>query len=132
MSDVLVGARYGRWLVLSVDPSTRRASCRCRCGLVQQVTFAGLTSGETRGCYLCARRTPAEAKRARLDVPARLPNCGARSADGMRAEKRLAVRIGNDPSHPREGRGVAIKCSAFEAGRPPHRGRTQAHLAPAR
>ncbi len=74
MADVLVGARYGRWLVLSIDQSTRRASCRCNCGTVQQCTFAGLMSGETRGCHHCARLTQAELKRARMDVPARLPD----------------------------------------------------------
>jgi len=67
MSDVVAGARFGRWLVLSVDTSSRRASCRCRCGVVQQFTLAGLTSGEARGCHLCVRR-------ARPDVPARLPD----------------------------------------------------------
>ncbi len=32
MSDVSVNARYGRWVVLSTDTSTRRASCRCDSG----------------------------------------------------------------------------------------------------
>jgi len=67
MSDVVAGAYFGRWLVLSVDTSTRRASCRCRCGTVQQVTFTGLLSGETRGCHLCVRH-------GHLDAPARLPD----------------------------------------------------------
>jgi hypothetical protein len=56
VSDVSVNARYGRWVVLSTDTSTRRASCRCDCGTVQQVTFNALLTGGSQGCYHCARR----------------------------------------------------------------------------
>ena len=49
-----VGALYGYWTVVHVDPQTKRATCQCRCGVVRQVSLSALVRGESTGCG-CAK-----------------------------------------------------------------------------
>jgi hypothetical protein len=50
MNEVVEGAIIGRWTVLAVDRSSRRATCLCDCGNVRQATFAALASGQSKSC----------------------------------------------------------------------------------
>jgi hypothetical protein len=63
-SAVELGQRFGHWLVIGADQSSRRASCQCQCGVVREVTFHALLSGEGRGCGGCVRPTREEINRA--------------------------------------------------------------------
>jgi len=75
---------FGLWTVLAADHSSRRASCRCRCGVIRQVTFNALLSGESRGCGCCARPTQEEINRARQGSGAGLSLTGGRAGDRTR------------------------------------------------
>ena len=49
-TTVAAGQRFGHWHVLAIDATGRRAGCRCRCGVVREVSVASLVSGESTSC----------------------------------------------------------------------------------
>jgi hypothetical protein len=56
------GQVIGNWTVLTVDPSSRRSICRCRCGAQRAVTLTALEAGESTSCG-CAPLPKAEIAR---------------------------------------------------------------------
>lgn len=53
----LIGARFGKWLVISDAPSSKSRHtmwrCRCECGCESFVHSVHLKSGASRGCFNC-------------------------------------------------------------------------------
>jgi hypothetical protein len=67
MSTIAAGARARYWQILLVDPTGKRATCRCRCGEIRLVAVVDLQSGASSscGCLLLSpvqRRAISEAK----------------------------------------------------------------------
>jgi hypothetical protein len=64
----LAGRRFGRWLVLELDPERSRCNgavylrwlCRCVCGVERVVTGTNLIQGKSRSCGCLARERVAE------------------------------------------------------------------------
>jgi hypothetical protein len=48
MSVVTPGTTIGHWLVLGVNG--RRAGCRCRCGIVREISIDALIAGDSTSC----------------------------------------------------------------------------------
>jgi hypothetical protein len=44
------GQQFGAWAVEIVDPTGRRATCICQCGIPGQIAVDSLVSGESKGC----------------------------------------------------------------------------------
>jgi hypothetical protein len=47
---ITVGQRISNWEVLSVDPSGKRVTCRCVCGIIRVIGLTALESGACRSC----------------------------------------------------------------------------------
>jgi len=56
MSDVQPGQRFGAWCAVKADPTGRKITVVCVCGLVAQIAREVLESGENLGCG--CRSTP--------------------------------------------------------------------------
>jgi hypothetical protein len=57
------GMRIRNWEVLSVDPTGKRITCRCRCGAIRVVALTALESG---ACTSCGCRPLTLAQRSEL------------------------------------------------------------------
>jgi hypothetical protein len=44
------GQRLWHWQVLRIDRLGKRATCRCKCGVVREVAIADLQSGVSQSC----------------------------------------------------------------------------------
>jgi hypothetical protein len=67
MTDVFPGVMIGHWLVLGVNG--HRAGCRCRCGVIREVSVDALASGQSTSCG-CAPPSAdqiAETRKAKAD-----------------------------------------------------------------
>lgn len=57
-TDSLIGQRFGRWTVLSVDKSKKRRThymCKCDCGTIKSVCKSILKNGQSKSCG-CLKR----------------------------------------------------------------------------
>jgi hypothetical protein len=57
MTSIAVGQRFGAWEVVGVEG--RRASCRCRCGVVRAISVDAIVAGTAApscGCAPLSRR----------------------------------------------------------------------------
>jgi hypothetical protein len=75
---MIPGEKYGLWTVVCESPEStakaRKWTCKCRCGLIQEVWVTNIVAGTTRGCRSCRSRDAHAADRllrARGGTPAR-------------------------------------------------------------
>jgi len=47
---IAVGTPFAAWTVVSIDPTGKRAACRCICGRVQVIAIEALRSGASSSC----------------------------------------------------------------------------------
>jgi hypothetical protein len=63
---IVPGMRIGNWEILSVDPTGKRITCRCRCGVIRVVSLTALESGACRSCG-CRPLSPAQRSELRAE-----------------------------------------------------------------
>jgi len=65
-ADPILGGRFGAWTAAKANPSDRRVTCQCSCGVVRQIVRDALTSGQSKGCAACSATW--------VDAPVRRPD----------------------------------------------------------
>jgi hypothetical protein len=50
MSAVELGLKFGAWTVALVDPTGKRVTVICQCGIAAQIAVDALLIGESKGC----------------------------------------------------------------------------------
>ena len=62
-TDTLVGQRFGRWTVLSVDKSKKGRTfyiCKCDCGTIKSVCRSILKNGQSKSCGCLRKKVTSE------------------------------------------------------------------------